>query len=1191
MGDAPRFRLGRELGLGLTGRVFQATLLEPFGDLPRGASVAVKYLRPELEEDPRARRAFESEAQAGLSVRHPGIVRVLHQGHDARGRHLVMPFVAGETLREVRARQSGPLPEPLVRTVARDVAGGLAALHAQHSVHGDVKPDNIRLDAEGGAVLLDLGFARRSGDGAREVAPRPGSLPYIAPEQARGESGDVPSDVFALGVVLYELATGIHPFSTSGGRSADAPGSSGIVARAALQLPAADSLLAAIATARFVPPSRLVPQLSPFFDRAVEGMLARDPARRPDAAEVERRFAEQEAGAWWRGEIGFEPSARRSAPDEAEARQRTPLAGREREMEQLLAAYHAVMRGPEEGRGGAAVWILGPPGSGKSRLVNELAARARTSASPPLYLHGRCRELEEERPCGPFVRMLERYLHLTPGLEPGEREREELETLVPPRMAEALVGALAPSAAPGTASSVPLALATWLVALGTRTGAIVHVDDLSWAGTGTLAVLGHVAELMQGRRLLLVLGLRDDQPVREPAALAAVRARLSSQVAASELRLEPLDEEAVLAIVRALFHHSVPRLRLARVLWQRSRGNPGLIVEILRGLVARGEAVPHDADGTHEGDAALDLVVAPDALPLPGSLRKAIAESYRAMPARDRAWLRRLAVVGGRIEADFLTAAFPGHSRGKIDEVLLRLERSGWLAPAGARWRFARPALREAVYRSLSKEQRVKLHAAAAAALRSRTGAGAEPTLEDAFQHAFHLRSAEDHAGLLAVLPPLLKRLLSGGQPQRVHSLSQWGREAVAALPRSKERDRLRIELLEAAADAADRLGMRAGQRAVLDQLTDLDFDPDADPESVGRVYLLHGRYAVSTGQYGLARGMLRNAELLFARAGSAHLRSEALRRLSLVQSHVGELIEARTLAQAALASSGTSAQRALAHLALGVIDVLEDRFEQALQNADDALSILRAERDTALPGILAAAHVLRARVHRSSGSPARALASASRAVQLARSAGERRLEAEAMARLGGLLLDVDRPEESEARLREALLLATEIEDRRGQALARLFLGILLWENADPEASSMLERTFELAVEMGLNRVEALAGAIRARLFREQGDLRSALEWSARALALVDRFGAELADRIAITGTRALVLAAAGEPEEAAALEAQLRERLERESARIGSPLLRMRHKRASERLLDAVLSADGPVYPRLAPRDPGVEA
>jgi len=307
-------------------------LLEDFRGLPEGAEIAVKYLRPELEEDPRARRAFEAEAEAGETLNDDAIVRVLHVGTDARGRFLVMPYVPGETLRAVMERQPRGLPEPLVRRVAHAVARGLAALHEAGFTHGDVKPENIRLDADGRAVLLDLGFARRITTGeSRVVAPRPGSLPYVAPEQARGEVGSCASDVFALAVVLYELCTGVHPFTVRHERRhviVDGAGSSGLVARAALDSPDADRMLAAIATARFVPPSRIVPQVSPFLDRMLEVALARDPSRRPSAHEFARRFDEQESGTWWRGEIGFAAGERRGESGESDGHQRTPLVGR-----------------------------------------------------------------------------------------------------------------------------------------------------------------------------------------------------------------------------------------------------------------------------------------------------------------------------------------------------------------------------------------------------------------------------------------------------------------------------------------------------------------------------------------------------------------------------------------------------------------------------------------------------------------------------------------------------------------------------------------------------------------------------------------------------------------------------------------------------------------------------------------------
>jgi len=348
-------------------------------------------------------------------------------------------------------------------------------------------------------------------------------------------------------------------------------------------------------------------------------------------------------------------------------------------------------------------------------------------------------------------------------------------------------------------------------------------------------------------------------------------------------------------------------------------------------------------------------------------------------------------------------------------------------------------------------------------------------------------------------------------------------------------------------------------------------------------VYLLHARFATSTGQFGLARGLLKNAVDLFERAAARKELSESLRRLALVQAHVGDLADARQYAERALAHATTPPQEALAHLALGIVDVLEDRVEDAMEHADRAIDILRDDDEHARPGIFGTAYLLRARIYRSSGEPGRALASAARAVRLAREAGERRLEAEALARLGQLHLDVDRMVEAEAQLRESLRVAEEIEDRRGQALARTFLGILLWENSDPSAAAMLERAAALSGEMGLNRITALVSGVRARIALLQAhDHAAALAWSAAAEDLVRRFGAELADRIVILGTRALVLETSGLVDEARAIERDLLDRLQRENTRVRSPLRRLRQSRAGQRLLRAVSSADGPLYPRV---------
>jgi tetratricopeptide (TPR) repeat protein len=204
------------------------------------------------------------------------------------------------------------------------------------------------------------------------------------------------------------------------------------------------------------------------------------------------------------------------------------------------------------------------------------------------------------------------------------------------------------------------------------------------------------------------------------------------------------------------------------------------------------------------------------------------------------------------------------------------------------------------------------------------------------------------------------------------------------------------------------------------------------------------------------------------------------------------------------------------------------------------------------------------------------------RAVELARASGERRLEMEATARLGGLLLDLAQPEEAEARLREALRIADEIEDRRGQTLASLWLGTLLWEQSDPQAAATLERAQRLAHEMGLERAESLALALRSRIAREAGDLERSLELSRAAAEILSRQGAELFDRIVVVGTRALVLRGAGQTQPAEELLDELRRRVRRDNERVENAELRRSHREATARLLEAVLSPDGVVYPRV---------
>jgi len=1168
----PRFEVLRPLGSGATARVELVRLVEPFAGLAPGTELAMKTLEASPEHEAAARAAFRAEAEAMGLVHAASLVRCLFHGERGGRPYLLLQYVPGRTLRAL-VEEEGPLPEPRLRAIGRDLAEALAALHAQGLVHGDVKPENARLDEEGRAVLLDLGFARRALESSRNRgAAAAGSLAYLAPERVRGEPAGLPADLFALGIVLYELATGLHPFGQAEVRARLRRSStSSAIPRTSLELPGADVLLAALDAARFLPPSRLVPSLSPFLDRLLAEVLARAPGERPPAAALAQRLAEGEHGAWWRAQI--DPATRVAEAIRRADPNSWPLVGRAAELASLEDLYRAVAE-PREARAGV-VWLVGPEGSGKWRLMTSFAARMRQGERPPLLLDARWNEADEGRPAGAVLKLLNRWLGLPKGRAPLAHEAARLNELLGTASARPLLGALDPRESGSIDRSIPAELARWLAKLSEERTVLVFLDDLHQAGPVTLGALSSLLDLLRGSRLLFVLALREDTPPAEPVALDRLSARLERAAAEDgppfrRVELPPLDQEAVSEFVARLFHDSAPLVRLAEVLWKRSRGNPGFLTEIVRELEARGGVQAHS-----EEDPRFVLRVAPEDLPTPRSLDRLIQERLAALDPDERTWLERLSVVGGRLTPDFLLAAFPPTKRVEIDEVLARLVRKGWLVPAADRYRFERPALREALYRSLSGPRRRRLHAAAARGLTD-----APEDFEQAYQRAFHLQAAGEHAELLecvrALLPPLRRR----ASAQRLSTLARWALEALEHLDTLPEREALRLEFLEDAADAADRLGRREDQRVLLDHIADIELDAETRPAEAARLYLLHARYAAATGQYGLARGWLRTAAGFAERTRDGWLQSQVLRRMAQVQAQVGEFDEARALARRALRRARGENQEALAHLALAHVHVLEDDIERALGEVDSALAALKRTREPRA-GVLAYAELLRGRVWRSAGRPQEALDAIQRALVLARRAGERRLEAEALARRGGLFLDLGRPARARAELVESQLLSDEIEDRRGQVLSTLWLGLLEAEQGERSAEASLERALGLASEIAFYRAEALAEALFARLLEARGEREAALARGKRALELSGRHGAELSDRIVIAGTQAFLLRQNGQEAEARRTLEALARRTRASQRRIKDTSLRAAQRAHAEGLLAAVLSAEGPVLPR----------
>jgi serine/threonine-protein kinase len=194
------------LGAGAMGEVYKAR------DQRLGREVALKFLPADLTRDPSARRRFLHEAQAVALLDHPNVATIYEVGESEGGRaYLALAFYEGETLQQKLER--GPLPLAEAVGIARQIARGLGAAHRRQIVHRDVKPANIVVLPDGTVKLLDFGLAKMIGaTSLTRLGASPGTPAYKSPEQTRGEKVDPRSDLWAVGVVLYEMVTGRQPF-------------------------------------------------------------------------------------------------------------------------------------------------------------------------------------------------------------------------------------------------------------------------------------------------------------------------------------------------------------------------------------------------------------------------------------------------------------------------------------------------------------------------------------------------------------------------------------------------------------------------------------------------------------------------------------------------------------------------------------------------------------------------------------------------------------------------------------------------------------------------------------------------------------------------------------------------------------------------------------------------------------------
>src|ERR1700759_1179334 len=202
-----RYRLEARIAAGGMSTVYRAL------DETLERQVAVKLMNREVASDSDQLERFRREARAVAQLSHPHIVGVIDAGEDDGRPYIVLEYVEGETLKD-RIRRLGRLPIPEAVAYAIEIARALGAAHARHIVHRDVKPQNVLIDHEGSAKVTDFGIARTlEEDGLTADGRVLGTTDYVSPEQALGQDVTGQSDLYSLGVVLYEMLTGEVPFT------------------------------------------------------------------------------------------------------------------------------------------------------------------------------------------------------------------------------------------------------------------------------------------------------------------------------------------------------------------------------------------------------------------------------------------------------------------------------------------------------------------------------------------------------------------------------------------------------------------------------------------------------------------------------------------------------------------------------------------------------------------------------------------------------------------------------------------------------------------------------------------------------------------------------------------------------------------------------------------------------------------
>jgi len=1069
------FRLESTLGSGGTGTVYLATLVEAEDYAPAGARVALKVLHPDRMESQTVVRRFLREADLGRTLDHPAVVRTHDLGRTQCGDtlyyYLVMEYVEGRTLRAL-IRQLNTLPEALVRDLAVQVASALAAVHSAHATHRDLKPGNILITPDYQVKLMDLGVAFLTQETSRltRTGYFVGTILYAAPEQVRGEPVGPASDLYSLGVVLYEAITGVQPF--------DASTAQGIIQR---QL-------------RHTPPKagHLNPDLTPWIEEVIACLMAKDPRQRFVSAQALVETLELgEDSPWWihRQRQTGDGDTRAEVPRITVARE-AGFVGRFAELQTLRALLQDARGGQ-----GRVLLIEGEAGVGKSRLLDELVRHREAEDEAFHLLYGSYAPERLGGSSGAITRAvvdflgradleakLAAYLVVTPRLVPG--------------FVALLTGTPPPENAEPLSSDAIHSLFTYLASMLAAEQPLVWVvEDLHFATSDGRELLYALAREARDQSILLIATTRPGLPPEEVAELE----RLEH---GRRMTLGRLSGQQVKRLLRSLLE-STAADDVLEPLTLRSDGNPFFIVEMVRELKER-EALRQGADGER-----LTLSEEITASLVPASVRDLLHARLKPLTPEEQALLDLAAVQGYNFDPDLL-ARVRGLKRLQVLEALAEIEhRTGTVRGTGTGYRFDHHQLREVVYEAIPALQRVEYHGALARVYEAREGlATVSPAAmrgEDAvFLTVHHLHGRQVAAGKRTVLRAI-ESLATRYRNQALLALIDLVLERLG-----EEDPNLRCRVRRRQAECFDLLGKRRLQRQAVEAAAQAA--AAAGDAALARwVELDRCRLLLMSEAYPEAETAL---QALLAQAKAAtdgRLEGYTLEILGTLYLHHGDLQRAHLVfhRQLELAESFDDRRfQAKAGCNLGFSLLCLAQYRQANEHFTDSLQVF--ESVNFLQGQARVLTFL-GLCFRYLGEYGKARESLQRTLTISQEISFREGELLALGNLGELATEEGDLEAAEEFLQTFLHRSRSLRRRHHESYALQYLGDLERARGDRrQAETRYNEALVLQQGLGLSRAIANSTFALGRLFLEMGRKAEAIPLLTAARDLVEEYGLDL---------------------------------------------------------------------------------